>query len=213
MNLNWIELLGTGASVVVAVSLMMKNLKALRIINTVGALVFAVYGLLIGSWPVAGLNAFIILTNVFYLLRGAKVDEEFLLVRVPQVSDPHLGHFLNHFYEDIRRFNPGFSLDSLRDDDRVYFILRETLPIVLFVYRLTDDGNLEVVLDYAVPAYRDRKNGRFLYSQGWKQLDLQGRSRFVAKTVIPAQAKYYKAVGFVAAGTGVFRLELPGSKG
>lgn len=200
--------MGTGASVVVAVSLMMKNLKALRIINTVGALVFAVYGLLIGSWPVAGLNAFIILTNVFYLLRGAKVDEEFLLVRVPQLSDPHLEHFLGHFADDIRRFNPGFAPEGLHATDKVYFILRETLPIVLFVYRQNSEGDWEIVLDYAVPAYRDRKNGRFLYSHGWKQLDLEGRTRFVAKTAIPAQAKYYKAVGFVAAGPGVFRLEL-----
>ena len=51
----WFEMVGYLGSVLVAVSLMMKSLWRLRIINLVGASFFTVYGLLIGALPVAGL--------------------------------------------------------------------------------------------------------------------------------------------------------------
>ncbi|MBI3163860.1 MAG: YgjV family protein, partial [Chloroflexi bacterium] len=61
------ELVGYVGSVLVAVSLMMKSLLRLRVINLVGALFFVLYGLLIGALPVAFLNALIVGVNVYYL--------------------------------------------------------------------------------------------------------------------------------------------------
>ena len=49
----------------------------LRIVNMIGAATFAVYGYLIGSWPVAGMNAFIVLINVYFLLQIYRSSEYF----------------------------------------------------------------------------------------------------------------------------------------
>lgn len=69
----YLELLGYLASILVAISLMMRSLNTLRIINLLGALLFTVYGLIIGAYPVAVLNAFIVLVNVYYLQKAFKI--------------------------------------------------------------------------------------------------------------------------------------------
>lgn len=63
----WLELYGYLGSVLIAVSLMMADIRKLRWINLVGAGTFASYGLLIGSWPVFVLNGFIVLIDVVHL--------------------------------------------------------------------------------------------------------------------------------------------------
>lgn len=63
----WLELYGYLGSVLIAVSLMMADIRKLRWINLVGAGTFASYGLLIGSWPVFILNGFIVLIDVVHL--------------------------------------------------------------------------------------------------------------------------------------------------
>ena len=64
---NIFELIGYSASILVATSLTMRSLLKLRLINLVGSLLFVVYGLLIGAWPVVVLNGFTMLTNLYYL--------------------------------------------------------------------------------------------------------------------------------------------------
>ena len=71
--MNSFEMLGYLASIFVAVSLMMRSLTKLRVINLIGALLFTAYGLIIGAFPVAVVNAFIALVNVYYLWQTVKV--------------------------------------------------------------------------------------------------------------------------------------------
>ena len=66
-SVNYFELLGYSASVLVAISLTMRSLTRLRVINLVGSLLFTIYGFIIGAYPVAVLNAFIVLVNIYYL--------------------------------------------------------------------------------------------------------------------------------------------------
>jgi hypothetical protein len=53
---------------------MMRSLNKLRVINLSGSLLFTVYGFTIGAYPVAVLNAFIVLVNIFYLQKAFKVQ-------------------------------------------------------------------------------------------------------------------------------------------
>ena len=68
-SLNYVEILGYLASVMVAISLMMKDIVKLRILNFVGCALFSAYGVAIEAWPVAGMNAFIACINVYYLVK------------------------------------------------------------------------------------------------------------------------------------------------
>ncbi|ABI40101.1 conserved hypothetical protein [Shewanella sp. MR-4] len=62
------EWVGYLASVVVAISLMMSNIKKLRWLNLLGALLFVAYGMAIQAYPVAAVNFFIVLIDAYYLV-------------------------------------------------------------------------------------------------------------------------------------------------
>jgi hypothetical protein len=62
-----LEVYGYVGSVLIALSLMMSNIVRLRWINLVGAAVFSTYGVIIQAWPVAFLNGFIVLIDIYHL--------------------------------------------------------------------------------------------------------------------------------------------------
>ena len=65
--INTIELIGYSASLMVAISLMMKDIIWLRCLNFAGCTLFVIYGSSIEAWPVAGMNAFVACINIYHL--------------------------------------------------------------------------------------------------------------------------------------------------
>jgi hypothetical protein len=64
------ECLGYVASTVIMISFLMKNLIALRIINSIGGLLFIVYGFLLSmSVPIIITNTFVVGVNIYYLAK------------------------------------------------------------------------------------------------------------------------------------------------
>lgn len=62
------EMVGYLASLLLIVSFMMKNIRALRLVNSLGCIAFVAYGFMLQtSWPVIITNAFIFGANVYYL--------------------------------------------------------------------------------------------------------------------------------------------------
>ncbi|GEM75784.1 YgjV family protein [Vibrio sagamiensis] len=69
MEINAVEILGYAASIMVAISLTMKDIIKLRILNFIGCALFTAYGLMIDSWPVVLTNGFIACVNVYFLAK------------------------------------------------------------------------------------------------------------------------------------------------
>lgn len=69
MEFNMVEILGYAASIMVAISLTMKDIVKLRVLNFVGCGLFTAYGLAIDSMPVVITNGFIACVNVYFLLK------------------------------------------------------------------------------------------------------------------------------------------------
>ncbi|NRA54335.1 MAG: YgjV family protein [Gammaproteobacteria bacterium] len=67
--MNAVEWFGLVASVIVAYSLMLKDMLKLRCWNLIGAVMFAVYGALIGALPVLVLNVFISIADIYYIIK------------------------------------------------------------------------------------------------------------------------------------------------
>ena len=78
MELNLIEIIGYMASLMVAISLTMKNIVMLRWINSIGCGIFVVYGSIIEAWPVAIMNAVIVGINMYHLLKMSRAQSETL---------------------------------------------------------------------------------------------------------------------------------------
>jgi len=159
---------------------------------------FSTYGFFIHAWPVFGLNAFIAFINIVYLVQMSSTNDRFFFLEIP-VSDAGsptlLGRFLDTYGPDLARFQPDFPR-RIPEDARVFFVLREVLPISLFVCRPDDQGNQEILVDYAVPAWRDYQNARFVYEDGLRSVVWKGTGTFFAKAPVRAHARYLQRMGF-----------------
>ena len=80
--MTFVEVFGYVGSVLIALSLMMSNIVPLRWINLVGAAIFSSYGLVIHAWPVAILNGFIVLIDIYHLVLILQYNHIILLVFV-----------------------------------------------------------------------------------------------------------------------------------
>jgi hypothetical protein len=68
LNISITEWVGYLASLALIISFMMKNLNNLRVINSIGAILFVIYGIMLAiSWPIIITNAFILAVNIYYL--------------------------------------------------------------------------------------------------------------------------------------------------
>jgi hypothetical protein len=156
------EIIGYAASVLVAISLMMRSILRLRILNLIGALFFTVYGLVIQAYPVAGVNFFIVLINIYYLYQIFSTREYFHLLPMSP-TDSYLQYFLDFYKNEIREIDPAFSFE-LNDRQWIFFSLRDLVPAGLFIAEQTGPDSLFVELDFVIPGYRDLKLGKFLYN-------------------------------------------------
>lgn len=68
-NLAWIEYVGYIASVLIVISMFMKDMVKLRFTNLAGAILFSVYGFIIKSYPVAIVNLIVSFADMYYLFR------------------------------------------------------------------------------------------------------------------------------------------------
>ncbi|MFN4234980.1 MAG: uroporphyrinogen decarboxylase [Bacteroidia bacterium] len=70
MEITTTELIGYLASLGVLLSFLMKEIKALRIVNIVGCFLFVIYGVMLNfSWPIIITNVSIIIINFYYLYK------------------------------------------------------------------------------------------------------------------------------------------------
>ncbi|MGB1040019.1 MAG: uroporphyrinogen decarboxylase [Flavobacteriales bacterium] len=67
MSDNYIEIIGYIAMALIAISFLMKNIRALRILNMLGAGIFVIYGILLNQPPIYLLNSFILIVNLYFV--------------------------------------------------------------------------------------------------------------------------------------------------
>ncbi len=67
-----VDIIGYAAMIALMISFTVKDIKKLRIINTIGCILFVIYGFMIDSWPIIITNAFITSVNLYYLLKSKK---------------------------------------------------------------------------------------------------------------------------------------------
>lgn len=72
--MNATDFIGYLASFLVLFSFLMKKMRSLRIINTLGCTLFVAYGFLLDfSWPIIITNVAIIIINIYYLSKKTLV--------------------------------------------------------------------------------------------------------------------------------------------
>ena len=69
MNNNLFEIIGIAGTLFVLLSFLMKDLKKVRIINIIGAILFVIYGILINAYSTWILNGVLIIIHIIFLVR------------------------------------------------------------------------------------------------------------------------------------------------
>jgi len=207
-HLTGLQLLGYGASVLIATSLLMRSIVRLRILNLAGAATFSLYGFLIGATPVAILNLMTATINIVQLIRLQRRREIFRVLEI-RPNAPYLQYFLDFQAADIRRFFPSFQYDVQKTDSGLaLFVLRDLVPAGVVLGRL-HDGILEVQLDYVIPQYRDMKVGRFLFRDEADFFRRLGIREIMSPADTEVHARYLRRLGFERAQEGqMYRLRM-----
>lgn len=196
-----VEIIGYIGSALVLISMLMTSVVRLRIINLIGSVIFAGYALIIQSYPTALMNICLAGINVYYLIRIFKQPKIYDPVRT-DLKDAYFSHVLDRKLDDILIWFPEFSVKDV-DADVAYIVCCESEPACLFLGR-NDSGRLEVLLDYAIPAYRDTSVGRFLY----RHLASEGFTSLIFKQKSEGHIPYMTKMGYKDAGDGVYTLDL-----
>jgi hypothetical protein len=203
------ELIGYLASALVVVSLLMSSVLRLRIIGFVGAVVFAIYGLLIGAFPIVVTNGAIVLVHGYHLnrlLRDRAADSYFEVLRWP-TDGVYLPRFLAFHAADIARSQPSF--DGLRDDHLAWVVLRDAVPVGVLLARHEGTGLARIDLDYVIPAHRDFAAGWAVFGHSSVFRD-EGITRVATGGETEAHRRYLARMGFqpASAATGTWEREV-----
>lgn len=192
---SYYQIIGYVGSLLVALSLSMKNIRLLRRINIVGAFTFSTYGLLIGAMPVFILNGYIVLIDIYYLYKMYKTKEQFEMVPVLDKQHNYLKLFLVYYLNDILKFFPKFDKDKI-DNFECFFLLRDLRPVGLLIFEEISNKEIKIHLDYVIPEYRDLKSGKYLYNSEIKYLKNLGYERIFTESDVKEHIKYLINVGF-----------------
>ena len=212
------EVIGYIGSALIIASLSMKSILRLRLVGLAGAITFTIYGVLIAAYPIVITNLVIIAIHGYFLRMLLGATPVFTVLEVRQGSR-YLEEFLSHYADDIATLLPEFHYEPQPNRYRA-FILRDMVPAGLFIADLDDGDTVHIRLDYVIPAYRDLKVGRFLYSSK-SSIFADPRITYVESPPGTADhRRYLERMGFRAVegadGREVYRLrlaDLPGQAG
>jgi hypothetical protein len=193
-----VDIWGIAASLVIVASLLMKSVLRLRMIGLAGASMMVVYGVLLRSIPVAGLNVVNMCIHIYYIRQMLTAKSYFKLLEVDRNSS-YLSSFVDFYQSDIAKFFPHFSYRADRADV-VYLTLRNLQPVGLFVMERDASGRALVKLDYVIPGYRDLKAGQFLYQELEQFLPHKQITTLYSVPGDEVHQRYLKQMGFTAQG-------------
>ena len=196
-----IEAFGYLGSGLVVVSMLMNSVVKLRVVNTIGSVIFAIYALIIKSYPTAVMNVCLVSINIYHLMK-LRNTQKYYKVFETQPGDGFLNYLLSYYKEDIVKYFPNFSVESLKDSPaaRIFTVCCEDKAAGAIGGEQHGD-ELEFLLDYSTPAYRDTSEGAFLYSE----LKKFGIRSLVSRGDSAEHAEYLKKMGFTGPEEGVYR--------
>lgn len=161
-----IEAIGYTGSFLVLISFLMVSVVKLRIVNTIGSIIFTIYAFIIHSYPTAIMNICLVLINIYYLIKMSNPQEDSRVYDFVKASpeDSMLKYTLERSKDDIQKLFPGLSMD-FSAANTAYLVCHNGTPAGIFIGKRNDEGAVDILLDYSMPKYRDFSIGQFLFSK------------------------------------------------
>lgn len=207
--MNPVEFVGYAASLLIVLSLAMRSIVKLRVLSLTGGVVFTLYGILIGAWPVVITNVAVSLVNVWQLWREFRQTAESMTAVPIERDAPFLQDFLGAHAQGIQATQPDYH--PAPGDSFVRLLTRDGFPAGVIVGQPAGT-ELLVKLDYVTPAYRDSQIAKWLFGAGRRTFTDAGFTRLVATAHTTVHRHYLEFVGFRPEG-GSYVLELSSGRG
>lgn len=195
-----IEAFGYLGSALVVISMLMTSVLRLRIINTIGSVIFAIYALIIHSYPTALMNFFLVGINIYHLLKLRNVHASYTLTEV-NPTDRFLEMLIASNRADIEQYFPDY-FKKEKDGTRAFIIMHDHEVAGFTVAKQLENETLDLYLDYSTPAYRDCSVGLFEYDE----LRTRGVRKFIYTGNNPDHIQYVEKIGFKKNEEGVYVL-------
>lgn len=184
-----IELFGYLGSFLVLVSFLMVSVVKLRVVNTIGSVIFMIYALIIRSYPTAFMNFCLVLVNIHFLWKMRKEGKEYEYVK-GSINDSYLQYLLILYREDILKCFPGTDI-SYPDADTSFVVSCQGKPVGIALGRQVG-SDVELSLDYSIPEYRDFSIGQFLF----EELKKEGIQKLIYRGPTEHHMDYLNRMGF-----------------
>jgi hypothetical protein len=162
-----------------------------------GAILFSIYGYLLGSVPIVVVNLFIAIVDIYFYLPLILNREKFDFIVNHSETKYYSELFIKHYKKDILKFFPDFREESLKELNSAY-ILRDMVPVLLMLYKDTEGENIEILMDYATPQFRDYKSSSYFFEYAVHHLgiDTEKKKYFKVHSAVAAHDKYLGKMGF-----------------
>lgn len=195
-----IEAFGYLGSFLVVISMLMTSVKKLRIVNTIGSVIFMIYAFIIRSYPTALMNFCLVAINIYQLYKLGRKEDHFRLIS-GHTDIGAVPYLFNYYEDDIRKYFPDADREAVSGCDTAYLVTYDATPAGILIGNLTGEDTVDMLVDYATPAYRDSSVGHFLY----KHLPDYGVKRVVFSGKSQGHAEYMKKMGFTKGERGYFK--------
>ena len=156
-----IEAVGYLGSALVVISMLMTSVKKLRIVNSIGSVIFAGYALVIHSYPTALMNFFLVGINVYNLVKLIKASKCYNVIECYK-DESIVQLYLSSNLDDIKKFFPNFELGG--GHLLAFLVCTGSTPVGIMIGKMENDSRIRIQLDYTIPAYRDFSVGSFLFN-------------------------------------------------
>jgi len=194
--MDLIQALGYTASFIIFISLTMKSIVKLRILNAVGCVVFVVFAFKTHSLPAVVMNIGIVFIDMYYLFGIMRTKDIFEIVEVHKDND-----VVRYFFEKNKNeMTALFGDDALSRGEAAAFFFRNNDIAGLVAYSIQGTGKEKralITADFVVPKYRDLAIGKHFFVEDvsyWKE---KGCSSLISESASQVHAAYLKRIGFV----------------
>lgn len=190
MNAHFIiEMVGYIGSALVLLSFLMVSVYKLRVVNSLGSVVCVIYGMIIHAYPTVVMNLCLIAINVYYLVKMINTEKNYDLVKVDG-DEGVTKYTIDRYKDDIAKCFPGISMDFSKAN-AAYVVCHDGKPVGVTL-GILENRELNLLLDYSIPEYRDFSIGKFLMSN----LKAEGVQKLIYEGSDENHKEYLKKTGF-----------------
>lgn len=190
-----IQILGYGASFIIFISLTMKSIIKLRVLNAIGCLLFVIFAFKTGSWPVVVMNIGIVFIDMYYFYKMMQIKDNFEILEVEKDNEI-VRYFLDKNKQELTAL---FGNEVFNKSEKIAFYFRNNDIAGLLAYTVKDTQTGKTAglfIDFVVAKYRDLAVGKHFFIDDlsfWKQ---QGVTTFAVERPGENHMRYLERLGF-----------------